>query len=257
MEGRSTLSDSLLSVEIKHRVGSVSLDVKFALTKPWTVLFGPSGSGKTTVLRTIAGFVRPDFGRIVHGSAERVLVSTEEKIFIPAHLRPVRSAAQTARLFQHKCVRENVAYGMAWHSHPEDGQQVLHEVLELMRLTALADRGTEKLSGGERQRVSVARAVAAAVAYDGVDKALLLLDEPFVGLDGVLRDELAVSLKDWLARWKVPVLSVSHDVGECFLLDAELVRMAEGHVMEQGPVERVLAEDRLRLLDRLRAGSTA
>ncbi len=62
MEGRWTLSDKLLAVKMEHRVGGLSLDVSFALTRPWTVLFGPSGSGKTTVLRAIAGFVRPDDG---------------------------------------------------------------------------------------------------------------------------------------------------------------------------------------------------
>jgi molybdate transport system ATP-binding protein len=62
------LSDSLLSVAIRHRVGVVSLDVSFVLTQPWTVLFGPSGSGKTTVLRAIAGFVRPDAGVVRCGS---------------------------------------------------------------------------------------------------------------------------------------------------------------------------------------------
>jgi molybdate transport system ATP-binding protein len=257
MEGRLTLSDSLLTVKMKHRVGALSLSVDFALTQPWTVLFGPSGSGKTTVLRAIAGFVQPDWARVTYGTKERVLVSTEDGISVPAYLRPVRSAAQSPRLFRNLNVRENVAYGMDWHSHPEDQRQVLDEVLGLMRLTTLADRNTERLSGGERQRVSVARAVAATVAYDGSDKAMLLLDEPFVGLDGVLRDELAVALRDWLAKWKIPVLSVSHDVGECYLLGAEIVRMAEGQVIEQGPVEVVLAQERQRLLGRLRAGSTA
>jgi molybdate transport system ATP-binding protein len=262
MEGRSTLSDSLLTVKMRHRVGTLSLSLDFGLTQPWTVLFGPSGSGKTTVLRTIAGFVRPDSARVVYGAkgsgaTDRLLVSPEEGGFVPAHLRPVRSAAQSPRLFRNLSVRENVAYGMDWHSHPEDQRQVLDEVLTLMRLTTLADRSTEKLSGGERQRVSVARAVAATIAYDGAERPLLLLDEPFAGLDGVLRDELAVALRDWLAKWKIPVLSVSHDVGECYLLGAEIVRMAEGQVIEQGPVEVVLAQERQRLLGRLRAGSTA
>jgi molybdate transport system ATP-binding protein len=238
---------------MQHRVGTVSLDVSFALTQPWTVLFGPSGSGKTTVLRTIAGFVRPDMGCVTCGPTERALVSTTERIFVPAYLRPIRSAAQTARLFRHRSVRENVAYGTAWRSHQEDERQVLNEVLELMRLTTLADRGTEELSGGERQRVSVARAVAAAVTYESVDKALLLLDEPFAGLDSMLRDELVIALRDWLARWKVPVLSVSHDIGECYMLGAEVVRMAEGQVMEQGPVDEVLDEERRRLMKQLRA----
>jgi molybdate transport system ATP-binding protein len=242
---------SYLQVEIKHRLGALALDVSFALIEPWTVLFGPSGSGKTTVLRTIAGFVRPDAGSVVYGAKERVLCSTAEDVWVAAHERPVRTAGQTARLFPQRTVRENVAYGMGWRSHPEDERQVLEDVMGLMRLTTLADRRPETLSGGERQRVSVARAVAAAVAFDGADRAMLLLDEPFGGLDGVLRDELAVELRDSLRRWKVPVLSVSHDVGECFLLGAEVVRMAEGKLMEQGPVETVLAKERERLLARL------
>jgi molybdate transport system ATP-binding protein len=235
-----------------HRVGTVSLDVSFTLRQPWTVLFGPSGSGKTTVLRTIAGFVRPAMGRILFGPLEREMVDTNERVFVPPYLRPVRYAAQTARLFRHRSVRENVAYGMAWRSHPKDQQEVLDEVLGLMRLTTLADRGTEELSGGERQRVSVARAVASAVTYDGIDKALLLLDEPFAGLDSVLRDELALALRDRLAHWKVAVLSVSHDIGECYLLGAEVVRIAEGQIMEQGPVDVVLDEERRRLMKQLR-----
>jgi molybdate transport system ATP-binding protein len=246
------LFNSLLTLDIRHHVGAISLDVAFSLTQPWTVLFGPSGSGKTTVLRTIAGFVRPDAGYVIYGSIEQVLVSTDERIFLPPYLRPVRSAAQTAKLFLHQTVRQNVAYGMAWQSHPDDEREVLDEVLGLMRLTTLADRDTRQLSGGERQRVSVARAVTAAVTYDGIDKALLLLDEPFAGLDGVLRDELAIVLRDWLTRWKIPVLSVSHDIGECYLLGAEVVRMAEGQVMEQGPVEVVLDEERRRLMKQLR-----
>lgn len=252
MEGRLTLSDSLLEVNIQHRMGGLSLDVGFELTKPWTVLFGPSGSGKTTILRTIAGFVRPDAGRIVCAPPNRVLLDTNANIFIPAHERPVRSAAQSARLFPNRSVGENVAYGMVWKSHPEDERQALSEVMDLMRLTTLSGRGTADLSGGERQRVSVARAVAAAVAFGGVGKSMLLLDEPFAGLDSMLRDELAAGLRGSLLRWKIPVLSVSHDVGECYLLGAEVVRIAEGKVIEQGPVEAVLADERERLLHRLR-----
>jgi len=227
------------------------------LSEPWTVLFGPSGSGKTTVLRTIAGFVHPDAARIVFGPLQRELVDTAKHVFMPAHLRPLRSAYQSARLFPNMNVRENVLFGMAWHSHPADRQQVLEEVLGLMRLTTLAQRDTKLLSGGERQRVSVARALAAAVAFDGAEKPLLLLDEPFAGLDELLRDSLALEMRSWLTRWKIAVLSVSHDVGECFLLGTDVVRMAEGQVVEQGPVETVLADERRRLMGRLRAGSNA
>lgn len=244
--------EALLSARLRHRQGSLRLDVSFSLAAPWTVLFGPSGSGKSTVMRAIAGFVRPDEGRIVFGTAKIVLVSTADRTFVPAHLRPVRSAGQTARLFPGMRVWENVAYGLGGTSYPEanyrGGGDLVEEVLRLFRLSTLAERMPGDLSGGERQRVSVARAVASAVTFDGPGRALLLLDEPFSGLDAVLRDELAIELRGSLERWCTPVLSVSHDVAETFLLGAEVVRMAEGHVVQQGPAEVVLQGERERLL---------
>jgi molybdate transport system ATP-binding protein len=100
----------------------------------------------------------------------------------------------------------------------------------------------EGLSGGERQRVSVARAVAASLS-PGVE--LLMLDEPFSGMDGGLRDRVAVELRGFVT---VPVVSVTHDVGEAFLLGAEVVRISEGRVVEQGKAGVVLAEERRRVL---------
>jgi molybdate transport system ATP-binding protein len=109
-----------------------------------------------------------------------------------------------------------------------------------------------ELSGGESQRVSVARAVVAAATFRGPGPALLLLDEPFSGLDLRLRDELLLELHAWLARRKIPVLSVTHDVGEAFQLGAEIIKIAGGKVVAQGPVGDVLAEERRRLMEQLR-----
>jgi len=254
MEGRPTLSDSskpLLTVRMEQRVGTVALDVRFALTEPWTVLFGPSGSGKTTVLRAIAGFVRPDAGSIARG--ERVLVDRASDIFVPAHRRPVRSAGQTARLFPNMTVRENAIYGNGWTSKLQDAIEIAEQVMGLFRLKELADRMPHHLSGGERQRVSVARAVVSAITYAGPGTALLLLDEPFSGLDHAVRDDLLTELREWLVRWKTPVLSVTHDVGEAFQLGAEVIKIANGRVVQQGPVSEVLCDERLRLMGQLRA----
>jgi molybdate transport system ATP-binding protein len=257
MEGRLTLSDSLsehlLTVKMKHRVGTVSLDISFVLTQPWTVLFGPSGSGKTTVLRAIAGFVRPDAGVIVRGRS--VLVDRASGVFVPAHLRPVRSAGQAARLFPNMTVRSNAAYGLGWSTKPDDASKVVEEAMRLFRLQDLFDRKPHELSGGEKQRVSVARAVISAVTFDGPGTALLLLDEPFSGLDYEMRDELADGLREYLVRWKIPVLSVTHDIGEAFQLDAEVIRIAEGRVVQQGPVSDALKDERRRLMTQLKSGS--
>jgi molybdate transport system ATP-binding protein len=250
MEGRPTLSDKLLAVEMKHRVGGLSLDVSFALTRPWTVLFGPSGSGKTTVLRTIAGFVRPDAGRIVLGGEDgQVVFDHAAGIWIPAHSRNVRIAGQQAYLFPGS-VRKNISYGVELKS--DEAQDWMDGLLDRFRLKELEDVDVSRLSGGERQRVSVARAVAGTLSYS--TRRPLLLDEPFAGMDAAMRDELATGLQNWLQENRIPVLSVTHDVGEAFLLGAEVARMAEGRVMEQGPVEVVLAEERRRLMERLRVG---
>jgi molybdate transport system ATP-binding protein len=255
MEGRLTLSDSLsenlLTVRMKHRVGAVSLDVSFALTQSWTVLFGPSGSGKTTVLRAIAGFVRPDAGSIARGTD--VLMDRASGVFVPAHLRPVRSAGQTARLFPNMTARSNAVYGLGWSGKPDDAAKVVDEVMQLFRLQDLFDRKPHELSGGEKQRVSVARAVISAVTYDGRGAALLLLDEPFSGLDYAMRDELVYGLREYLVRRKVPVLSVTHDVGEAFQLDAEVIRISGGKVVQQGPVSDALKDERRLLMTQLRS----
>lgn len=244
------MSDSVLTVKMKHRVGAVQLDVDFALTQPWTVLFGPSGSGKTTVLRAIAGFVRLVEGSIVKG--KDVLMDSTAGVFVPAHERPVRSAAQTPWLFPHMTVRQNVLYGGGWPSKPLDEIQIAEELLELFRMHGMAERMPGELSGGERQRISVVRAVLSAVTFRGGSaNALLLLDEPFSGLDAAMRDELLAGLREWLYRWKTPVLLVTHDVGEAFQLGAEVIRIAEGRVERQGPVAEILAEDRRRLMEQL------
>jgi molybdate transport system ATP-binding protein len=239
-----------LDVKIKHRVGGVALDVEFALTASWTVLFGPSGSGKTTVLRTIAGFVRPAEGQIVKG--RDVLMDSAAGKFLPAHQRPVRSATQTAWLFPHQTVRGNLLYGHGWKGKGDEAIKVAEEVMSLFRLGELTDRRPIELSGGERQRVSVARAVLSAITFGGPGQALLLLDEPFTGLDATLRDELVIGLREALEAWKIPVLSVTHDLGEAFQLGAEVIRIGDGLVVEQGSVETVLTEERQRLLERLR-----
>lgn len=239
---------SILTADIQHRVGTLALDVKFELTQPWTVLFGPSGSGKTTVLRAIAGFVRPRAGRIAR--AETLLVDQSAGVFLPAHHRPIRSAQQTPRLFPHMTVERNLLYGSGHAATSTD--DIARQVLSLFRIADLSHRMPGDLSGGERQRASVARAVVSAATFDCDPTSLLLLDEPFSGLDAALRNDLLIELQTWLRERHIPVLSVTHDIGEAFQLNAEVIRIAEGRLIQQGPVAEVLAEERTRLLTQLR-----
>src|SRR5271155_5794812 len=175
MEGGSMLSGSfsthLLTVQIEHWLGATPLDAKFSLQQPWTVLFGPSGSGKTTILRSIAGFVQPDSGRIV--SRTHVLFDSTANVFVPAYRRPVRSVGQTARLFPHMTVRGNLVYGNGWTSKPADAMGLAEELMASFGLKGFADRMPDRLSGGEQRRALVARAVVAAITFDGPEKPLL------------------------------------------------------------------------------------
>jgi molybdate transport system ATP-binding protein len=242
-----------LSVRIQHRLGALELNVEFELTRPWTVLFGPSGSGKSTVLRAIAGFVRPDAGRIVSCFYGRSLVMTDtaRRIFVRPHERSVRVAGQGAALFPHMTVRKNIAFGARSQTDGTTASEIVEEATTRFQLSGLAEKFPSMLSGGERQRVAIARAATAAVGLGS--GSILLLDEPFTGQDVRLRDELIEELRSWLALVERPVLSVTHDVGEAFQLGTEVIKIAEGRVVQQGPVAEVLAGERERLLEQLNA----
>ena len=242
-----------LEVQFRHRVGVLALDVAFALREPWSVLFGPSGSGKTTVLRTVAGFVRPREGRLVLRVPERefVMTDTARGICLKPHQRRVRTAGQGAPLFPHLTIRQNLAFGAGGWSDGVKTAAIVEESIERFRLQELAEKLPSTLSGGERHRVAIGRAAAAAMSVE--EGCLLLLDEPFTGQDVALRDELIEELRGWLTSTRIPVLSVTHDVGEAFQLGAEVIKIADGRVVQQGPVAEVLAEERERLLDQLNA----
>ena len=117
----------------------------------------------------------------------------------------------------------------------------------LAQLGLPQERKIKDLSHGMRMKMALACALP-------FRPRLLVLDEPFSGLDAALRDELLEDLQGWLAVVKTPVLSVTHDVGEAFQLGAEVIKIGEGRVVDQGPVGMVLAGERERLLGQLRAG---
>lgn len=242
-----------LSVQLRHRLGALELDIAFTLTQPWTVLFGPSGSGKSTVLRAIAGFVQPDAGRIVSYfyGREFLITDTANRVFVKPHRRSVRMAGQGAALFPHLTVQDNVAFGARSRTEGTAVAGIVEEAIARFQLRRLAGKFPSMLSGGERQRVAIARAATAAVSLDS--GSILLLDEPFTGQDVRLRDELIEELRGWLALAGRPVLSVTHDVGEAFQVDTEVIKIAEGRVIQQGPVAEVLSGERERLLEQLNA----
>ena len=239
---------SLLTVQMRHRIGALFIDVDFTLDKPWTILFGPSGSGKSTILRAIAGLLHPDSTKIVsHPSqaTEQVFVDTSRHIFLPAWRRGAPLVPQRPALFPHMTVAQNLHFGSpSGHSFPAATPTSLPALFQIEQFLQQHPR---QLSGGEIQRVSIARATMAR------HHTLLLLDEAFTGLDTISRDGVMRGLRQWQQTSRTPILSVTHDIAEAFQLNAEVIKLHEGRVIAQGPVQEVLAQERQRLLERLDA----
>jgi molybdate transport system ATP-binding protein len=246
--GEPGFAPTHLEVDFRHRIGSLEMDVRFKTSAPWTVLFGASGSGKSTILRVVAGLERAGKGKNKGGTQRNAEVAQRDAeecfvkvmgrvvsgagVWMPAHERPVRWAGQSARLMPQKTALQNVAMG--------GGSRETLDAMRHFDLGGVWGKRPGQLSGGQRQMVSVIRAAV------GARGRLLLLDEPFAGLDAKVRDALIGNLRSWLGD--TPVVSVTHDGGEAFVLGAEVVRIAEGRVVAQGPVAEVLAEERKRLL---------
>jgi molybdate transport system ATP-binding protein len=145
-------------------------------------------------------------------------------------------------------VLENLQYGdgaVAAFGKQDRPRPLIANLPRLFHVEEVLEKRPAQLSGGEAQRVSLARAAMAG------GQRILLLDEPFTGLDLPLRDSLLANLLAWQELFRTPILSVTHDVGETFQLGAEVIKIAEGKVVQQGPVELVLADERAQLLRQL------
>jgi iron(III) transport system ATP-binding protein len=190
-------------------------------------VLGPSGCGKTTLLRTIAGFERPDAGSVV--VADQVVAGPGR--FVPPERRRIGMVFQDYALFPHLTVRSNVAFGLA--AKPRDERERLtRRTLELVGLQHKADRYPHELSGGERQRVALARAMAP-------EPALVLLDEPFSSLDASLRAGLRREVELILRDAEATALLVTHDQEEALSLADRLAVMREGRIVQIGAPEEV------------------
>ena len=179
-------------------------------------LLGPSGCGKTTLLRLIAGLLKPDAGTITVGGRELTR--------LPAHRRNVGVVFQSYALFPHLSVADNVAFGMRaqGRSKAEVAAQV-DRSLALVQMSAFADRPVTALSGGQQQRIAVARALA-------VEPALLLLDEPFSALDRKLRETMQIELRQLLRKLQITAIFVTHDQDEALIMSDRIAVMNAGQI---------------------------
>ncbi|MCI0689413.1 MAG: ABC transporter ATP-binding protein [Sporichthyaceae bacterium] len=189
-------------------------------------VLGPSGCGKTTTLRMIAGFERPNGGR--------VLIDGVDVTDDPPHRRPVNTVFQSYALFPHLSVADNVGYGLRWRKDVDKAERraKIGAALELVQLSAFADRRPAQLSGGEQQRVALARALV-------LQPSVLLLDEPLGALDARLRKSLRQELVGIQREVGITFVFVTHDQEEALELSDRVAVMDHGRVVQCGTPREV------------------
>jgi putative spermidine/putrescine transport system ATP-binding protein len=212
-------------------VDGVHLDIERG---EFFTLLGPSGSGKTTCLRMIAGFERPDEGRIELGG--------DDVSGLPPAERDVNTVFQDYALFPHMSVGENVAYGLKVKKVPKADRVLrVEEALAMVRLEGYGDRRPSQLSGGQRQRVALARAL--------VNRPrVLLLDEPLGALDLKLRQQLQVELKGIQNEVGITFVYVTHDQDEALTMSDRIAVMDGGRVLQVGTPRDVYEEPESRFV---------
>ena len=207
----------MLSVDITKNLPDFSLSLRFSIERDILVLFGPSGCGKTTTLRSIAGLLQPDGGRIVNDG--EVFFDAADKIFIPPRQRRIGYMFQDFALFPHMTVYRNIWYGVR--DHDQEARQMYEKLTNLLKIGHLAERSPGQLSGGEKQRVALARALMA-------QPKILLLDEPLSSLDTETRWEVRNELREMQRIWNIPFILVTHDPDEARFLGDQVLYMQKG-----------------------------
>src|SRR5690349_1708208 len=188
------------------------------------ILVGPSGSGKTTLLRLIAGFERPDSGRIE--------LAGRDVTSIPPYQRETNTVFQDYALFPHMSVADNIGYGLRIKGVARQTRdERVQRALAMVRLSGLGGRRPNQLSGGQRQRVALARAVVN-------EPEVLLLDEPLGALDLKLRQEMQIELKQIQKEVGITFVYVTHDQEEALTMSDRVAVMSSGRIQQIGtPVE--------------------
>jgi molybdate transport system ATP-binding protein len=221
-----------LAVSAQATLGATSLDVALEVAPgECLALAGPSGAGKTSVLRAVAGLLRPDAGRVTSG--DEVWLDTDRGLARAPEERACGYLFQEYALFPHLRAWENVAYPLRGVARSERRRRAT-ELLDRFGVAHLADARPRTLSGGERQRVALARALARRPRA-------LLLDEPLSALDARTRRDATRALAATLADANVPSILVTHDFAEAAELGDRVAIMDAGRVVQSGSATAVAA----------------
>ncbi len=205
-------------------------------TGEFFTLLGPSGCGKTTLLRVIAGFEQPTEGSL--------RINGKEVAGLGPNQRPVNTVFQNYALFPHMTVAQNIGFGLKMLGRPKaEIAATTDEMLNLVKMEAMAGRRPAEISGGQQQRVALARALAPRPR-------VLLLDEPLSALDLKLRKEMQGELKRLQAETGITFIFVTHDQEEALTMSDRIAVMSAGRILQLGspheiyhsPTERFVAD---------------
>jgi len=202
-------------------------DISVEVSKgDFLVLLGPSGCGKTTLLRCVAGLERPTQGKIFLG--DRLILDTASGVEIPPEKRRVGMVFQSYALWPHMTVEENITYPLRMRGASKDVQHSkVRRVLDMMRITDIAEQHPGQISGGQQQRVALARALACG-------DELILFDEPLSNVDAKVREHLRLELLRMQRELGFTALYVTHDQEEAMALATKIAVLGNGRIAQLG-----------------------
>ena len=201
----------------EFKINNINLQVE---DSEYFVILGPSGSGKTMLLELIAGMWPIDSGKIY--------MDNQDITMFPPEKRGIGFVYQNYMLFPHKTVFENIAFGLKVKKvAKEEIKTRVNEMMDLLKISHLADRLPRTLSGGEQQRTALARAL---IIYPKI----LLMDEPLSALDRKTRDELMQELKEIHRKFDVTLVHVTHNFDEALMLADRIAIMRNGEISQVG-----------------------
>jgi iron(III) transport system ATP-binding protein len=230
---------SLQNISVAYQQQKIVENISFNLVEgEISCLLGPSGCGKTTLLRTIAGFEKPNAGTI---KLNDCIISDSENV-VPPEKRRIGMVFQDFALFPHLTVEQNIIFGLN-KKNSDTNIKRCNELLKLINLEGSNSKYPHQLSGGQQQRVALARAMAPRPE-------ILLLDEPFSSLDVELREQLAREIRQILKQENITAVLVTHDQNEAFAMadkvglihNGELIQWDTPYNLYHKPVTRFAAD---------------
>jgi molybdate transport system ATP-binding protein len=222
---------TIINISIEKNIKNINFNYNFNVKSKKIVIFGPSGSGKSTLLNIIAGFIKPDYGKILINNRE--LFCSEKNIDIPINLRKIGYLTQEDSLFPNMNIIENLLYGTNGRFKYINNNEVIYKLVRKFQIYDKINDMPCELSCGQKQRVALIRAILS-------DPLLLLLDEPFSALDTAIKNCLKRVVIDISNEMNIPIIFVTHDINDCYYMGEETIILDNCSVLENGETDKIV-----------------